>query len=82
MEFKELQQTIVRKDEDIQKNKDLMVAMEKIKADDEMEWEDHTCQIVYKTEKVLNLSSKVDSQTTLIDSLQLLKTQNTELIAE
>mgnify|MGYP004486134211 CR=1 FL=1 len=59
-----------------------MVAMEKIKADDEMEWEDHTCQIVYKTEKVLNLSSKVDSQTTLIDSLQLLKTQNTELIAE
>jgi hypothetical protein len=30
--------------------------MEKIKADDEMEWEDHNCQIVYKSEKVENLS--------------------------
>ena len=56
MEFKELQQTIVRKDSEIQKSKDILVTMEKVKADDEMEWEDHNCQIVYKSEKVENLS--------------------------
>jgi len=35
--------------------------MDKIKADDEMEWEDHNCQIIYKSEKVDSLSHKVES---------------------
>jgi len=29
-----------------------MTEMVKVKADDEMEWEDHTCQIIYKGEKI------------------------------
>jgi hypothetical protein len=61
MEFKELKQTIVRKDEEIQKTKELLVAKDKERADDEMEWEDHNCQIVYKSEKVDNLAFKVES---------------------
>lgn len=43
MEFKELQQTIVRKDEEIQNSKEELIAIDKIRADDEMEWEDHNC---------------------------------------
>ena len=43
MEFKELQQTIVRKEAEIQKNKDLIASIDKLRADDEMEWEDHNC---------------------------------------
>jgi hypothetical protein len=82
MEFKELQQTIVRKDSEILKSKDILVTMEKVKADDEMEWEDHNCQIIYKSEKVSDLAHKVDSQSTLIDSLQTSVTQKSETIAE
>ena len=43
MEFKELKQTIVRKDEEIQKYKDEIKGIDKMRADDEMEWEDQNC---------------------------------------
>lgn len=82
MEFKELQQTIVRKDTEIQKSKDILVTMEKKNADDEMVWEDHNCQIIYKSEKVTVLTHRVETQTTLIDSLQISNSQKTEIIAE
>lgn len=35
--------------------------MDKIRADDEMEWEDHNSQIVYKSEKIDTLSFKIES---------------------
>jgi len=56
--------------------------MEKKNADDEMVWEDHNCQIIYKSEKVTVLTHRVETQTTLIDSLQISNSQKTEIIAE
>ena len=61
MEFKEQKQTIIRKEEEIQKTKNAMTDMVKVKADDEMEWEDHTCQIIYKGEKIETQSFKIES---------------------
>ncbi len=61
MEFKEQQQTVVRKEEQIEKLKSEIQENEKIKADEEMIYEDHWCQICWKTEKVDSLTFKTES---------------------